>query len=247
MRHSALASLSSTTWPSQMQTQIMSPKSSTRSFPWMMTRCSSTIWTTISPTSRKPRTRTQANSVFTQCLDPLFCTFLMMILLFRWKAKKACNGEIVARQREIEEREGFVISAAESMSKKSRRNSISKILKRHRKSCPRESQKIYLDGWDLREHLQRSARQPIIAENSDQRRLYLNEHIIIARNWNEEIQIFHYSSRKREPGSQRLQLLEDIHWTDQVECILSRWSWNYEYICVANWRWRIMFIKKLKN
>ena len=42
----------------------------------------STIRTTISPTTRKPRTRTLDNSVFPQCLKPLFCTFLMMILLF---------------------------------------------------------------------------------------------------------------------------------------------------------------------
>ena len=82
MRHSAPASRSSATWPDQMQTQVMSPKSSTRSLLWMMTRCSSTIRTTISPTSRKPRTRTLDNLVFSQCLNPMFCTFLMIILLF---------------------------------------------------------------------------------------------------------------------------------------------------------------------
>ena len=53
MRHSAPASRSLATWPSQMQTQVMNPTSSTRSLPWMMTRCSSKIRTTISPTSRK--------------------------------------------------------------------------------------------------------------------------------------------------------------------------------------------------
>ena len=51
--------------------------------------------------------------------------FFMMILLFRWKAKKACNRETVARQREREEREGFVISVALSMSTKDQRNGIS--------------------------------------------------------------------------------------------------------------------------
>ena len=54
------------------------------------------------PTSRKPRTRTPANSVLTQCLNILFCTFLMMTLLFRKKAKKACNRETVGGQRERE-------------------------------------------------------------------------------------------------------------------------------------------------
>ena len=103
-RHSAHASRSLATLPSQMETQVMSPTSSTRILPWMMTRRSSTIWTTISPTSRKPRTRTLANSVFSQCLNPLFCTFLMMILLFKLKVKKACNRETVARQRERRKR-----------------------------------------------------------------------------------------------------------------------------------------------
>ena len=51
--------------------------------------------------------------------------FFMMILLFRWKAKKACNRETVARQREREEREGFVINVAQSMSTKDQRNGIS--------------------------------------------------------------------------------------------------------------------------
>ena len=125
MRHSAHASRGLTTWTNQMQTQVMSPRSSTRIHPWMMTRYSSTIRITISPTSRKPRTRTLDNSDFPQCLNPLFCTFLIMILLFRLKAKKACNRETVVRQREIQERGGFVISAAESMSKKDQRNSIS--------------------------------------------------------------------------------------------------------------------------
>ena len=82
-RNAAFASRSLATWPSQMQTQVMSPPSSTRIIPWMMTRCSSTTRTTISPTSRKPRARTLDNSVFPQCLNPLFRTFLMMILLFK--------------------------------------------------------------------------------------------------------------------------------------------------------------------
>ena len=40
MRHSALASKSLATWPSQMQTQVMSPTSSTRSLLWTTTQCS---------------------------------------------------------------------------------------------------------------------------------------------------------------------------------------------------------------
>ena len=68
-RNSAPASRSLATWPNQMQTQVTSPRSSTRSLPWTMTRCSPTIRTTISPTSRKPRTRTLNNLVFSQCFE----------------------------------------------------------------------------------------------------------------------------------------------------------------------------------
>ena len=62
------------------------------------------------------------------------------------KVKKACNLETVARQREREEREGFVISAAESMSKKAQRNGISVSPKSYAKFFSEESQKIYSDG-----------------------------------------------------------------------------------------------------
>ena len=71
-RNAAPASRSLATWPDQMQTQVMSPRSSTRSLLCMMTRYSSTIRTTTSPTSRKPRTRTLDTLVFPQCLNPLF-------------------------------------------------------------------------------------------------------------------------------------------------------------------------------
>ena len=180
MRHSAPASRCSATWPDQMQTQVMSPRSSTWSLPWIMTRCSSTIRSTISPTSRKPRTRTLNKLVFPQCLNPLFRSVLIMILLFRWKAKKACSRETVAGQREIEEWEGFVISAAESTSKERLteqywesfssdspkillwRATENTVLKTHRK--------FFSDGWDLGEHLQRRAQQAVLGENSDQRR-----------------------------------------------------------------------------
>ena len=46
VRHSAPASRSLASWPDQMQTQVMSPRSSTRSLLWTMTRYSSTIRTT---------------------------------------------------------------------------------------------------------------------------------------------------------------------------------------------------------
>ena len=79
-RNSAPASRSLATWPSQMQTQVVSPTSSTRSLLWTVTRCSLTIQTSMkSLTSRKTHTRTKDYSVFSQCWNPLFRTFLMMI------------------------------------------------------------------------------------------------------------------------------------------------------------------------
>ena len=58
--------------------------------------------------------------------------------------------ETVARQREREEREGSVISVAESMSRKSRRNSTGS----HSLLTRRE---FYSDERDLRDHLERSS------------------------------------------------------------------------------------------
>ena len=120
MRHSALASRSFATWPSQIETQVMSPRSSTRSLLWTMTRRPSTIRATItSLTSRKSHVRT-----LDCCLNPLLRTFLMIILLFKKKkTKKACIGNRLL-DRERKKREGSVISVAESMSKKSWRNNI---------------------------------------------------------------------------------------------------------------------------
>ena len=65
MRHSAPASRSLATWPSQMQTLVMSPRSSTRSLRWTVTRCSLTSRTSMkSLASRKTHTRTLDCSVF---------------------------------------------------------------------------------------------------------------------------------------------------------------------------------------
>ena len=227
MRHSAPGSRSSATWPDQMQTQVMSPRSSTWSLPWIMTRCSSTIRSTITPTSRKPRTRTLNSLVFPQCLNPLFRSVLMMILLFRWKAKKACSRETVAGQREIEEWEGSAISAAESTSKERLteqywesfssdspkillwRATENTVLKTHRK--------FFSDGWDLREHLQRRAQQAVLGEIQIRED---NTWLSIwwrSRIWSEEIQNTNYSSHSARS--------------------------TREYICVADWRWRNIFIK----
>ena len=90
-RTSARAPRSLATWPIPRTPQVMSPNSSTRLLLWTVTRRPSTIRTTItSLTSRTPHARTLDCSVFPQCLKPLFRTFLVVIFLFREKAKKAC-------------------------------------------------------------------------------------------------------------------------------------------------------------
>ena len=100
MRHSALASRSFATWPSQMETQVMSPRSSTRSLLWTMTRRPSTIRATItSLTSRKSHVRT-----LDCCLNPLLRTFLMIILPFKKENKESMHRKPIARQREKEKR-----------------------------------------------------------------------------------------------------------------------------------------------
>ena len=58
--------------------------------------------------------------------------------------------------------------------------------------------------------------------------------------WNEETQNSALFESQRDLGSQRLQFIGQI----KFKCIFSRRSWNYEYIYVADWRWRTIFIKK---
>ena len=58
MRISARAARSFAIWPSPPSTKVMSPISSTRSLLWTVTRCSLTIQTLKSLTSRKTHTRT---------------------------------------------------------------------------------------------------------------------------------------------------------------------------------------------
>ena len=96
-------------WPSPPSTQVMSPTSSTRSLLWTVTLCPLTIQTSMkSLTSRKTHTRTLDCSVFSQCLNPLFRTFLIMILLFKKKAKKASAAKpMLDREKERKERGGF--------------------------------------------------------------------------------------------------------------------------------------------
>ena len=176
-----------------------------------------------------PDARTLDCSVFLQSLKPLFRTFLMVILLFKQKTKKACIGKPIARQKEREQEEsgGSVISVALSMSKKSRRNNI-------RSHSLQTLRKFSSDGWDLWEHLQRRAPQAISGENSVQRKLDLNEYKMEIQNLKRRDSEYALFESQRELESQRQQPWE----ANQSKLNVRK------YICVANWRWRTTFIKK---
>ena len=122
-RNSAPASRSLATWPSQMQTQVMSPKKVRQENfrGW---------WRDAHQRSGPQYARLLENHEHENTgqfgVHTVFESFVLhvSILFLRHKRKKARNRETVARQREREEREGFLISVAKSMSMKSRRNSI---------------------------------------------------------------------------------------------------------------------------
>ena len=174
----------------------------------MVTRRPSTIRTTITfLTSQKSHARTLDCSVFPQCLKPLFRTFL--ILFFREKAKKACFGKPLL-DREREERQGSVISVAESMSKKSRRNNIrSHSLQTHRE--------FYSDERDLREDLERRPQQAVLGENSAQRKWDLTKYDLEIQNLERRNSEYALIESRRELESQRRQLLETNQWADQAQ------------------------------
>ena len=128
------------------------------------------------------------------------------------ESKDSMHRETVARQREREtqEREGSVISVAESMSKKSRRNSIrSHSLQTHRE--------FYSDERNLREDLERRAEQAVLGDNSAQRKLYLTEYDLEIQNLERRNSEYALIESRRELESQRRQLLEANQWADQAQ------------------------------
>ena len=123
-----------------------------------------------------------------------------MNFLFREIEKTACIGKPLL-DREREEREGSVISVAESMSRKSRRNSTwSYSLETHRK--------FYSDERDLREDLERRAQQAVLGENSDQRKSYLSECDMEIQNLERRNPEYALIESRRELESQRRHLWE---------------------------------------
>ena len=175
----------------------------------------------------KIKGKTLDNSVFPQCLNSLFRTFLMGDFVLREKAKKACNRETVAGQREREEREGLVINAT--------RNRI-------RSHSPTTHRQFDSDDRDFRVHMEWRAQQATLGENSAQKNFL---------DW--------VRDGDRKFGTKKFRT-HNIWVTTRAW--ISKKIFNVQiklsvrgYICVANWRWRIVFsriatqevAKNLKN
>ena len=119
MRTSARAARSLAIWPSPPSTQVMSPRSSTKSLLWTVTRCSLAIQTSMkSLTPRKTHTREHwtvrcSHNVWTL----RFARFSRWFCSSNRKRRKHASGNRLLH-RERKEREGSVIRVVKSMSKK---------------------------------------------------------------------------------------------------------------------------------
>ena len=213
------------------QHRLWAPNSSTRILPWMMTRRSSTV---ISPTSRKPRKKTPAKSVFTKCLNPL--RFSWWFCSSNRKQRKHAIGKPLL-DREKEKKEQVLWSVLQSRCQRKVNGTVFVWVWRVRENSLLKSlRKFYSDGWDLREHLQRRAQHAILAENSDQRKLCLNEYEMEIQNSERRNSEYTLIESQRELESQRRQLLEANQSKLNVR----------EYIWKADRRWRTIFKKNAK-
>ena len=148
-------------------------------------------------------------------------------------------GKTVAGPRETEERERLAISVAESMSKKCQRNGISVSLKSHRKSCSEESlRKFYSDGWDLRGHLEWRAQQACSWWKFSLEKIFLEwvRHGDPKFEAKTNSEYAFYLSH-----SVSLNLKDCSYW--KIFHVQIKRSVRM-CICVANWRWRTVFIKE---
>ena len=81
------------TWPSPSSSQVMNPRSSTRTLSWMLTRRSSTIISDFSKTTNENTRQFGVSTVFEPSV--LHVSHLWFLFL----REKACNRETVVRQR----------------------------------------------------------------------------------------------------------------------------------------------------
>ena len=189
------------TWPIPRTSQAVSPKSSTRLLLQTETRRPSTIRTTITSLTFSKITRENTGLFGVSTMWEPSVSHVSY-----GESEDSMHWETVA----WEEREGSVISVAESMSKKSRRNSVrSHSLETHRE--------LYSDVRDLREDMERRAQQAVLDENSAQRKLYLTEYDLEIQNLERRNAEYALIESRRELEFQRRQLLEANQWADQAQ------------------------------
>ena len=169
-----------------VSTQVMSPRSSTRSLLTIQT--SKNLWILKSHTGKYWIDQC-THDVWT---DLCFASFLWWFWFVKWTHATG-NREKTER----EEREGSVISVVESMSKKSRRNSVrSHSLQTHRE--------FYPDERNLQEHFERRAQRAILGENSVQSKLHSTEYNRKIQNLERKFRIRGWMSKKTIIGSQSM-------------------------------------------
>ena len=145
-----------------------------------------------------------SQSVFPQCLNPLFCTFLIVDFALETESKEGMHRETDCwTERERERRKEKVLwSVLHSRRQRKINGTASVTLKSHRNSCSKESQKI-LFWW------MRSPRTPgtSLGENSVQRNYTRLGTTWKSKIWSEEMQNTHYSSH-----NESLNLKDDKYW-----------------------------------
>ena len=125
-----------------------------------------------------------------------------------------CNRETVARQRKKNEK---VLWSVQSRCQRKVNGTVLVWVWRVTENPVLESlRKFYSDERDLREHLERRARQAIIGENSIQRKLYLNEYKMEIQNLKRRNSEDALTESQRELESRR-QLLLEINCADQAQ------------------------------
>ena len=185
-----------------------------------MTPRSSTIRTTP-PTSRKTTNENIRQFGVPTKKNSLFRTFLMMILILNRKQRKHAIGKPLQDREKEKEKvlrsvlqcrcQRMVNGTALVWVRRVTENSILKSLR-----------KFHSDGWEIREHLQRRSQQAFFCcEFSFHRKLNLNEYIISARIWSDEIQNTHWLSH-----SVSLNLKDNICWKP----VRARSTWENTFV-----------------
>ena len=210
-RNSARAAKTLATWPIPLTPQINESKESDKviSVDDDTTSINNPNHDNISDFSKITRDSTEQKGVPSMFETPA-SHVSWWVCSSEWKkSKKAGIGKSLL-DREREEREGSVISVAESMSRESRRNS----LRIHSFQTHKE---LYSDERDLREVLERRAQQAVYGQNSAPRKFLLDW----VRPGDPELRakILDYAliESGRELESQRRQWPEVNQWTDQAQ------------------------------